>query len=49
MKEEGCNQAMMSNYFRFCNEQFDLISECTTWLLWACIRQLPCCYFPGAF
>ena len=20
----------MSNYFRFCNEQFDLINECTT-------------------
>lgn len=30
MKEEGRNQAMMSNYFRFCNEQFDPISECTT-------------------
>ena len=30
MKEEGCNQAVMSNYFRFCSEQFDLISECMT-------------------
>lgn len=34
MKEEGCNHAMMSNYFRFCNEQFDLISECTTNKQW---------------
>lgn len=47
------NQAMMSNYFDFCNEQFDPISEGTTnkqqILPSLCSGSCLCCYFPGAF